>query len=359
MTTIAIATTRGAELARLADVLAAFYGLLKKSTTYIDPMREAETSLFSRPPDTNEYLLAHVEITCSDPAQINREIAATIRDCQRLDGTIILSLPCYAQHLSADLLQLIDVFLIQATPAQASMTDAIRLLSEIQEHITSQKLAVRPWILGAGCAGGPAIAARLRASAALVLARDEHSSLRSEDLPILQWGMPLIHWSGWDHLSGLTPRSGKAPSEYFGRACNTLYRQVLLLAQHPDKAPTIDELAADSPSFFEPWLRHDTRGTAQRHLDLAEDLSLIEVGLGPIPEDFLNAPHLDEWAPTTRNFRALKGTVSDHPEQPTGDWIRTSEVVKFGPNKTWARTVSRFYTLGTPAEDEPGAPDTM
>jgi hypothetical protein len=359
MTTIAVATTRGAELSRIADVLAAFFGLLKKSTTYIEPLRDGEMSLFPLPPGMNEDVLAHVELSFSDPAKASQEIAATIRDCQRISGTIIVGLPSYAQYLSADLLELIDVLLIQAIPAHASVADAIRLLSDIQrirQTHSQPSISTNAWVLGAGCAGGPAVAARLRAAAAEVLARDEHALLRPEDLPILRWGMPLLHWSTWDQLSA--PK-GNEPSPHIGRACHTLYRQVVLLTQRPAQAPTFDDLAADSTNFFEPWLLNDSRSPAQVHLDLAEDLSLIESGFGPIPEDFLDAPHLDEWGLTTRNFRALEGTVSDHPEQPTGDWIRTSEVVKFGPNKTWARTVSRFYTLGTPADDESRAPDTV
>jgi hypothetical protein len=350
MTTIAVATTRGADLPRIADVVAVFFGLLRKSTTYIEVLRDGEHSLFRLPPETNEDVLAHVEIIGSDPTQISQEIASAIRNCRAASKTIIVSLPNYAQHLTTDLLEELDLFLIQAIPAHASMADAIRLLSEIQKNVTAQELTVRPWILGAGCAGGPAIAARLRASAALVLAWDEHASLRSEDLPILPWGMPLMHWSAWDHLAGLTPKSSKAPSEYFGRACNTLYRQAALLAQHPEEAPTFEELAADSPQFFEPWLRHDTRGTAQKHLDLAEDLSLIEVGLGPLPDDLSNAAHLDEWGTCQRGFTALQGTVSGHPKLPIGDWVKTSEVMVFGPRREWVRTVSRFYTLSAAAD---------
>lgn len=361
MTTIAVATTRGAELSRIADVLAAFYGLLKKSTTYIEPLRDGENSLFPLPPDTNEDVLAHVQITCSDPAQASREIATAIRDCKMASDTIIVSLPCHAQHLSADLLELIDILLIQAIPAQASMADAIRLLSDVQrirQENASLSIATSPWILGAGCAGGPAIAARLRASAALILARYEHTALQPENLPILRWGLPLFHWSTWDQISGLGPAGGKAPSHHVGRACNTIYRQTVLLARQPGRAPSFDELAQDSANFFEPWLLNDTRNLAQRHLDLAEDLSLIETGFGPIPEDFLDAAHLDEWGLTTRTFKALEGTVSDHPELMTGDWIRTSEIMAFGPEKKWARTLSRYYSLGTPAEDEQSSTPT-
>jgi len=352
MTTIAVATTRGAELSRLADILAAFYGVHKKSTRYIEPLYDGEASFFSLPNNTDEKALAHIQVHNSDPVKITKEIAAAIRDNQTADGTIIVSLPGHAQRLTPELLELIDFFLIQAIPAQQSMSDAIRLLAAIHGHIAEQKLKVRPWILGGGCTGGPAIAARLRASAALILARDQHRSLRSEDLPILQWGMPLLHWSAWDHICGFEPTSGKTPSRHVGRACYTLFRQTVLLAQRPDIAPTFDELAADSVNFFEPWLIDDTRGLAQRHLDLSEDLSLIESGFGPIPEDFLETAHLDEWGVTRRTFTALEGTVSGHPELPIGDWIKTSELMAFGPERRWARTLSRYYTLGAPAEGE-------
>lgn len=352
MTTIAIATTRGAELARLGDILAAFYGVHKKSTRYIEPLYDGEASLFSLPDNSDEKALVHIQVHSSDPVKISIEIAAAIRDNQTADGTIVVSLPGHAQRLTPELLELFDLFLIQAIPAQQSMSDAVRLLAAIHGHIAEQKLKVRPWILGAGCAGGPAIAARLRASAALILARDQHRSLRPEDLPILHWGMPLLHWSTWDHICGLKRVRGKPPSRHVGRACYTLFRQTVLLAQRPDIAPTFDELAADSVNFFEPWLIDDTRGLAQRHLDLSEDLSLIESGFGPIPEDFLDTARLEEWGTTRRTFMALEGTVWNHPELTTGDWVQTSEVIAFGPARQWVRTLSRYYTLGAPAEGE-------
>lgn len=352
MTTIAVATTRGAELSRLADILAAFYGVHQKSTVYLEPLRDGEPSLFPLQMDTDERALVHVPLDGSDPAKVSGVIAAAIRDRRTADGTTIVSLPGHAQYLTAELLHLIDLCLIQAIPAQQSMLDAIRLLSGIQRHVAEQKLKVRPWIIGAGCTGGPAIAARLRAAAALILARDQRSSLRPEDLPILLWGMPLLHWSTWDHICGLNPANVRAPSRHVGRACNTLYRQTVLLTRRPDIAPTFDEMAADSIHFFEPWLIDDTRSQTHRHLDLAEDLSLIESGFGPIPADLMETAHLDEWGVTRRTFTALEGTVSGHPELSIGDWITTSELMAYGPERRWARTLSRYYVLGTPAGGE-------
>src|SRR5690606_13098456 len=98
MTTIAVATTRGADLPRLADVLAAFYSLLKR-VTYVEPLHEGEASLFPPPPDTEAGKLTHVPLVGSDPIQMNQGIVAAIRQHKTEGGTTIVSLPSFAQHL--------------------------------------------------------------------------------------------------------------------------------------------------------------------------------------------------------------------------------------------------------------------
>lgn len=114
------------------------------------------------------------------------------------------------------------------------------------------------------------------------------------------------------------------------------------------------EMRADSGRFYQPWHINDLRGAAERYGDLAEDLHLIKAGLGPLPEDLLHAPQIDEWRVTQRRYEVLEGTASDHPVLITGDHIRTSLAACLGQDRKWARTLSRYYRLSNPAADPGG-----
>lgn len=88
---------------------------------------------------------------------------------------------------------------------------------------------------------------------------------------------------------------------------------------------------------------------AQRHqLDRAL-LAISEAERGPTPEELAAAPRLDVWRPMLdqRRMAALWGEVSGHPKLGR-DLITTSRLVAIDREKGWARTVNRWYHLGTP-----------
>ncbi|GJE45422.1 DUF6634 family protein [Methylobacterium soli] len=80
---------------------------------------------------------------------------------------------------------------------------------------------------------------------------------------------------------------------------------------------------------------------------LADDLERIAEGDGPTPEDLAGAPVLERWQADARVVRSLVGIVGRHPILPPGRHVRTSEVYATD-GRTWARTLSRFYALGSP-----------
>jgi len=81
----------------------------------------------------------------------------------------------------------------------------------------------------------------------------------------------------------------------------------------------------------------------------------------PAPDTLATAPLLDPWqvavssrAPAT----ILLGIVTGHPRLPDGP-VETSVLLALDPQGRWARTLSRWYRLGTPyAEATPSAEAT-
>jgi hypothetical protein len=63
----------------------------------------------------------------------------------------------------------------------------------------------------------------------------------------------------------------------------------------------------------------------------------------PSDVDLAEAPVLNDWS-----FYgiSLMGTVFGHPTIPTGHWCYTSVVLAISADRTWARTMNRFYWLG-------------
>jgi hypothetical protein len=61
------------------------------------------------------------------------------------------------------------------------------------------------------------------------------------------------------------------------------------------------------------------------------------------------APRIENWSVITRPMLALQGMVTGHPL--LGDRnVVTSELYAIDRGAGWARTLSRFYVLGTPAD---------
>lgn len=98
----------------------------------------------------------------------------------------------------------------------------------------------------------------------------------------------------------------------------------------------------------------DRRDEAETLRALADDLERIADGGGPTAEDLAHAPVLEQWESAARITRCLVGVVGGHPNLPPGKQVRTSEVYATD-GRSWARTLSRFYVLGSPRQDLPSA----
>ncbi|WP_147307925.1 DUF6634 family protein [Fulvimarina endophytica] len=94
------------------------------------------------------------------------------------------------------------------------------------------------------------------------------------------------------------------------------------------------------------------------HLDrlrrLLADLERIASTGSPKPASLRKAPILNDWTVTTRPTPCLAGTFSGHPR--IGDQAAgiTSDLWVHAPHHGFARTVSRYYRLGTPAASDEG-----
>lgn len=97
-----------------------------------------------------------------------------------------------------------------------------------------------------------------------------------------------------------------------------------------------------------------------RHLDeelellrhLVADLERIRHGGAPTRRELAEAPFLDDWSLGMRFQLCLTGTVHGHPSIARGHRSVTSHLHLFAPHHGYARTMSRFYRLGEPADGE-------
>ncbi|NIA71255.1 hypothetical protein HBA54_21885 [Pelagibius litoralis] len=96
---------------------------------------------------------------------------------------------------------------------------------------------------------------------------------------------------------------------------------------------------------------HDPK-ILERLRDATAALTRLERGEEPSPEELKAAPKLDWWYLTEHHGAlALGGVVTGHPTLPEGAHIYTSCLLWVAEDQRAARTLSRFYRLGTPLDD--------
>ncbi len=213
-----------------------------------------------------------------------------------------------------------------------------------RESMDREPQAARPmpWLLGCGrSGGGPALVGFTETMQALLTA--DAGPVPAGILPLT---LPLLS-------------RGEAASLLAGRPWPWLLRSGVLLtaalravAAAPS-APDIDPVAfAEILGAGDPTrITADERDEPERLRDLADALQAIRDGHPPTPEELATAPVLDDWVRTTRPVRILEGRSYGHPSIPSGRLVRTSEVYATD-GRTYARTLSRLYRLGTPAQGE-------
>ena len=97
--------------------------------------------------------------------------------------------------------------------------------------------------------------------------------------------------------------------------------------------------------------------TREQLAEAAEMLAFARTGLVPPETDWADAPLLEGWRivearvpPARDDMQELEGDVLGHPDFRDGQRIRTTPIL-FAPNgKAWARTVTGYFRLGTPAK---------
>ncbi|CCF18094.1 conserved hypothetical protein [Pseudorhizobium banfieldiae] len=79
---------------------------------------------------------------------------------------------------------------------------------------------------------------------------------------------------------------------------------------------------------------------------------LVAIGEGDLPgQDRLeDAPLIDNWHLSTREIVCLRGEISGHPRLGYAPHGITSDLWLLAPQRGFARTISRYYRLGSRTE---------
>jgi hypothetical protein len=96
----------------------------------------------------------------------------------------------------------------------------------------------------------------------------------------------------------------------------------------------------------------DFAGEMERLVALLTDMESIHRGVAPEVMAGDDAPILDRWVLAMRTVPCLAGLSTGHPEL-VGEnrLIGTSDLWLLSKDHAWARTLSRWYRLGRPAEN--------
>ncbi|MFC3321344.1 DUF6634 family protein [Mesorhizobium cantuariense] len=88
-----------------------------------------------------------------------------------------------------------------------------------------------------------------------------------------------------------------------------------------------------------------------RLVALAADLERVRLGVLPAAMANEDAPILDRWILAQRIVPSLAGLSTGHPRLGGENrLIGTSDLWLLSEDRAWARTLSRWYRLGRPAE---------
>lgn len=194
------------------------------------------------------------------------------------------------------------------------------------------------WLLGCGRGGGaPAAAAFAAAMARLAVCA---AAGRPRVLPAV---LPAMSRSEAARVA-----EGDRTARTLAAGLPVLAALRLVAADPGADAVDAQAYAAALGLEFAAARQPDQREAGDRLHDLADELQGIRDGTKPVPDDLADAPRLEGWRTTSREVRILTGRVYGHPNIPDGRRITTSDLYA-SDGKSWARSMSRYYRLGSPA----------
>ncbi len=88
----------------------------------------------------------------------------------------------------------------------------------------------------------------------------------------------------------------------------------------------------------------------ERARRLADEIERLAADGAPTAADLARAPVLDLYRPAQRTAAALIGVVTGHPTVRDRHVALTTEIFAIDPERSWARSWSRLYALGSPVE---------
>lgn len=286
-----------------------------------------------------------VEREAETPAEVDALVALDIVGAVAADRHVVLDLPARCLG-DATLRSRVDVSVVVVGPTPLDEHIAARALAETGLDAGAGTAEppgagpggpVPPWLLGCGRSGGAP------AAAALALAMSRFATAGEGGRPRV---LPAV-------LPSLSRQEATRVVEG-DRTARTLAAGIAVLAAmrvagRTPRAEAVDPraYAAELGTECAAARQADQREAGDRLHDLADELQGIRDGSKPDACDLVDAPRLEEWQHATREVRILVGRVYGHPDIPDGKRIRTSDLYACGEG--WARTLSRYYRLGTPA----------
>lgn len=100
-----------------------------------------------------------------------------------------------------------------------------------------------------------------------------------------------------------------------------------------------------------PRAYHHSIEVMRRMRAMCDDVDAVLAGLTPSETLLADAPVIQGWSTVPYEAICLSGWVSGHPTIRTGPLV-SSQVYMLDLDRRWARTLSRFYRLGTPADED-------
>ena len=259
-------------------------------------------------------------------------------------GDLVLDLPPLTPEDTARLLPVLDLVLVPLHPDPADLAATRAFLEALDALAPGWKATPPRWVLHVDPVQS------LRNSLSLVDALVKGWTSPSLPPLVLPWSLPRLSRPDLRVLG-----SGKAVGGSLAATCRILALAAIEIAQaSPEDVLLPRSLGARLPEELSARFHGEDRSLAEKLAGLAADVAAIKAGEGPAPTDLLGAPVLDHWSLEPYQAQLLAGNTRGHPRLRTGP-VRTSMAVLVDEDEGWARTLSRFYRLGSKAK--PRGPD--